>query len=210
MPEARPGEHDWLELAATVLLSMATIVAAWSAYQSTRWSGVQALATTAAAARRIEATQQYAVYSTQLQIDVTAFITFLEHRQMGDDAGAAFLRGRFRNEFTPAFEAWAALVPEGEIPPGTPFDLSAYQPQAKRSAERLNAEADSLSAEAAEANRIGDNFVLVAVVMASVLFCAGVSTKLSGRRSREILLSAGALLFAGGTAFMLSLPQNLG
>jgi hypothetical protein len=208
--DQRIARNDWIELAATVLLSLATIVAAWSAYQSTRWGGVEAQNNTAAAARRIEATQQNAVHATMLQLDVMAWITYLEHRQAGDDTGAAFLRERFRDEFVPAFEAWAASVPEGEIPPGTPFELPQYAPESRRSAERLNAEADSLAAVAREANNIGDNFVLVAVIMASVLFFAGVGTKVSGRGFRLAMLFLGAALFVGGAAFMLSLPQVLG
>ena len=46
--------------------------------------------------------------------------------------------------------------------------------------------------------------------MASVLFFAGVGTKLRGRAVRLIMLTFAALLFLGGLAFMLSLPQNVG
>ena len=210
MAQKHFSRHDWIELAATVLLSLATIVAAWSAYQSTVWSGDQAENTTAAAARRIEATQQNTVFTTQLTIDVIAWITYLEHVQEGDAKGAEFLKDRFRPEFVTAFDAWVALVPEGEIPPGTPFEMAEYQGQAKLAAERLNAEADALSAQATEANQIGDNFVLVAVIMASVLFCAGVGTKIRGRGPRLVMLFLGTILFIGGTSFMLSLPQNIG
>ena len=201
---------DWIELAATVLLSLATVVAAWSAYQSARWSGIQSINATTAAARRIEATQQNAIFTTQLQLDVITWITFLEHRQAGDEKGAAFLQERFREEFKPAFDAWVALVPAGQVPQGTPFQLPSYQPAARLAAERLNADADSLSAAAADANQIGDNFVLVAVVMASVLFRAGVGTKVRARRLRLFMLFVGTALFIGGTSFMLSLPQSFG
>jgi len=210
MTDTKKKKHDWIELAATVLLSAATIVAAWSAYQSTRWNGIQSLNATGAAARRIEATQRNAMYTAQVQVDAVAWISFLEHWQSGDDKGAAFLRERFRKEFVPAFDAWAALVPPGEVPPGTPFELPEYQPQALLDAQRLNAEADALSAEAGKANRIGDDFVLVAVIMASVLFCAGVATKVRGIRLRLGILYVGGLFFLAGTAFMLSLPQSFG
>ena len=39
----RFNRTDWIELAAAILLALATIVAAWSAYQATRWGGVHAL-----------------------------------------------------------------------------------------------------------------------------------------------------------------------
>jgi hypothetical protein len=210
MAHGRPGNHDWIELAATVLLSVATIVAAWSAYQSTCWSGVQALRTTTAAARRIEATQQNAIYTSQVQLDAISWVTLLEQVQAGSEKGADFLRERLRPEFVPAFDAWLAQVPAGEVPPGTPFELPEYRPRALLEAERLNAEADSLAEAATEANQIGDDFVLVAVIMATVLFCSGVGTKVSSTRLRLVILSLGTLLFVGGTVFMLSLPQSFG
>ncbi len=208
--QERFNRTDWIELAATVLLAFATIAAAWSAYQSTSWGGVQANNYSAAAAKRALATQQNSVYGAQVQLDVMAWISYLEHRQAGDESGAAFLKDRFRAEFAPAFDAWMALVPAGEIPPGTPFELPEYEPQAKRLAGELNAEADELAAAAREANQIGDNFVLVAVIMALVLFFAGVGAKLKARGVRLTMLLMAVLLLFGGVSFMLSMPQTFG
>ena len=201
---------DWIELAATILMSLATIAAAWSAYQSTRWGGVQAASYSASGAKRTEATQQNSIAAAQVQIDVMVWITYLEHLQAGDERGTAFLEARFRDEFKPAFEAWMASATPGAVPPGTPFDLPQYQPEAKRLANQLNAEADELAATARRANQLGDNFVLVAVVMASVLFFAGVGTKVKARGTRLFMLVAGFALFVAGVWFMLSMPQNFG
>ena len=201
---------DWIELAATILMSLATIAAAWSAYQSTRWSGVQAASYSASGAKRTEATQQNSIAAAQAQIDVMVWITYLEHVQAGDERGTAFLAARFRDEFKPAFEAWMASATPGTVPPGTPFELPQYQPEARRLADELNAEAEQLAAAAQEANQIGDNFVLVAVIMASVLFFAGVGTKVKERVLRLLMLLAGFALYSGGVWFMLRLPQNFG
>jgi len=46
--------------------------------------------------------------------------------------------------------------------------------------------------------------------MASVLFFAGVGTKVSGRAIRLFMLSVGTAPFLGGVWFMLSMPQNFG
>ena len=208
--QERFNRTDWIELAATILLSLATIAAAWSAYQATRWGGVQANSFSASGAKRTEATQQNSIFAAQAQIDVMAWITYLEHSHQGDEQGAAFLRDRFRTEFQPAFDAWMAQAPPGEYPSGTPFDLPQYQPEARRKADQLNAEAEEFAAAAREANQLGDNFVLVAVVMASVLFFAGVGTKVKSRGIRLFMLVAGFMLFTAGVWFMLSMPQNIG
>jgi len=208
--QERFNRTDWIELAATILLSLATIAAAWSAYQSTRWGGVQANNYNASGAKRTEATQQNSIFAADAQIDVMAWITYLEHRQAGDERGAEFLRDRFREEFKPAFDAWIAQAAPGKYPPGTPFDMPEYKPAAKRLANQLNAEAEELAATARVANQRGDNFVLVAVVMASVLFFAGVGTKVKARGIRVFMLGAGFTLFIAGVWFMLSMPQSIG
>ena len=203
-------QYDWIELTATVLLSLATIVAAWSAYQSTRWNGIQTYRFSLAAAKRVEATQHSAALARQVQLDLTTWLSYLEQRQAGNESGAQFIRDRMRDEFKPAFDAWLALAPDGGIPPDTPLDVPQYQPKSKASLERLNSEADTLAVAATEANQIGDNYVLVAVIMASVLFFAGVGTKVWGQSARLVLLSIGIALYLGGTWFMLTLPVSFG
>ena len=213
--QERFNRTDWIELAAAVLLAMATIIAAWSAYQSTRWGGEQAAAASGAAAKRTEAAQQTTLFGAQTQIDVQLWILWLQQEQgyrAGDipATGPAFVQERYRAEFRPAFDAWLAQVPEDEIPPGTPFDMAEWQSAARTAAAEFNAEAEALGGKAAEANQTGDNFVLTAVLMASVLFFAGVGTKLKGRGVRLMMLLIAVLLFLGGLGFMLSLPQNVG
>ena len=78
---------------------------------------------------------------------------------------------------------------------GTPFDLESYAPVSEQNAQELNAKADELGAEAREANQRSDNFVLVAVIMASVLFFAGVGTKFKGRGIRLVMLAMAFVLF---------------
>jgi hypothetical protein len=201
---------DRIELGAAVLLALATVLAAWAAYQSTRWSGVQADSYSRAATTRAEATQATNVYSAQVNIDVEVFLAWLELQAAGDTAGADSVRERFRDEFTPAFETWMARAEPGAIPPDTPFSEDAYEPAAEAQAKELNAQADALPDQARVANQTSDNFVLMAVIMASVLFFAGVGTKFKGRRVRQSMLGMAIVLFVGGALFTISLPQNVG
>jgi hypothetical protein len=206
----RFNRTDWIELAAAVILALATIVAAWSAYQATRWGGEQATASRSALTAKTDAAQQTTIFGASAQIDVQLWTLWLQQEADEHEAGSAFVAERFRDDFKPAFTMWLGQAPEGEVPSGTPFDLDEYAPAARDEAERLNAEADVFADISAEANQTGDNFVLTAVLMASVLFFAGVGTKLKGRVVRLMMLVFAALLFLGGFAFMLSLPQNVG
>jgi hypothetical protein len=224
----RFNRTDWIELAAAILLALATIVAAWSAYQATRWGGVQANAFSAASAARTEAAQATSIGGSLVQIDVQLWSLWLsvlnqDYQALDDptlaDAEAlmispsvTFVSDRFRDEFAPAHSAWLAQepVPGRVLPLGTPFDMDDYVVADLVRADELNAAADAAAAEARDANQTGDNFVLVAVVMASVLFFAGVGTKFKGRGVRLMMLLLGAIAFLGGLTFMLSMPQNVG
>ena len=208
--QERFNRTDWIELAAAVILALATIVAAWSAYQATRWGGEQAKASRSALEARADASQLTTIFTAEIQVDVQLWTLWLQQTADENEPGTAFVAERFRDEFKPAFEAWLALVPEGEAPPGTPFDLPEYAPESRDQAEARLADSEAFANESAEANQTGDNFVLTAVVMASVLFFAGVGTKLKGRAVRLMMLIFASLLFLGGLGFMLSLPQNVG
>jgi protein-S-isoprenylcysteine O-methyltransferase Ste14 len=209
----RFDRSDWIELFAAVLLALATVVAAWSAYQATRWGGVQTVDFSNAAALRAEANETMTVAEAGLEIDVEMFSTWLVLAAEGNERGAAAIRDRLREEFRPAFDAWLGDAAIDEIPAGRPFDLPLYDQLAgaeARAANELFREADAAAADARAANQTGDDFVLVAVVMATVLFFTGVSTKLRGRWVRIVMLLLASALFLVGVGAMLSLPQNVG
>jgi len=206
----RFDKSDWIELLSALLLALATVSAAWCAYQSTRWSGVQANAYASAGAARQESVRASNRANAQIVIDVQVFQSWIVARRDGDTELADFWRERFRTEFLPAFEAWVASVPAGEIPPESPFSRPEYQPAEQIRAAELEAAAEAASAEARDANQTGDNFVLLAVIFASVLFFAGVGTKFKGYRVRVAMVSFAFVMFVVGIASVFILPQNVG
>ncbi len=72
-----------LELAATVLLALATVATAWSAYQAREWTGEQAQGTAHATAARIAVNRAAALANRQVQIDVATFIQWVDARAEG-------------------------------------------------------------------------------------------------------------------------------
>jgi len=208
--QERFNKTDWIELVAAFVLAAATILAAWSAYQSTRWSGNQANSAAEAGALRTEAARASSFYGAQVGIDVQLWTLWLEQASIENQSGMDYVAARYRDEFKPAFDAWLALAPPGGQSPGTPFDMEEWQPEQAATADRLIEEADAAGASARESNQIGDNFVLMAVIMASVMFFAGVGTKFKGRGVRLMMISVALVLFIGGLIVILSLPQDVG
>ncbi|MEK8228674.1 hypothetical protein NKG05_25750 [Oerskovia sp. M15] len=115
--------HRHLELVAAVLLSIATVMTAWSAFQSARWGGEMATSYSAAGAARTESNRASTLAGQQTIIDVQLFTDWLSALDEEQGPGAApgyvpdpetysgFLYARFREEFKPAVEAWVAQDP---------------------------------------------------------------------------------------------------
>jgi hypothetical protein len=199
-----------VELIAAVMLSIATVVTAWSAYQATRWSGEQAASYVTASARRTESVRASNRANAQILIDVDVYLDWLDAARTDDPELAADLESRMREEFKPAFEAWRASVPGEEIPEGTPFTRPEYVLAEQEKAARLEAEASVEFNNGQEANQVSDNFVLAAVMLASVLFFAGLAGTFDSLRAQLFLLVLGGLMLLVGSIVVLSLPQDVG
>jgi hypothetical protein len=199
-----------VELIAAIMLSIATVVTAWSAYQATRWSGDQAENYTSASATRTESVRASTEANRQVLIDVATFLNWLDAEQSGDHALANDIHVRMRREFLPAFDAWLATAPAASIPDGTPFELPEYRLAAEERAKRLEAKAAALFEDGNESNDVGDDFVLAAVLFASVLFFSGLAGTFDSLRAQVFLLILGAVMLGVGTIIVITLPQNVG
>ncbi len=207
---ATVGRDRRVELIAAIMLSAATVVTAWSAYQATRWSGDQAENYTEASATRTESVRSSTEANRQVLIDVDTFLSWLDARQTGDLALADDIHARMREEFLPAFDAWLASAPDEEIPDGTPFERPEYVNAAEERAKGLEGKASALFQDGNDSNQVSDDFVLAAVLLASVLFFAGLAGTFDSVRAQVLLLILGAVMFVVGTVIVISLPQNVG
>ncbi len=175
------GDHAErrLELVSTVLLALATVATAWSAYQARQWTGVQSQSYSKATTNRIAENRYSALANRQVQIDVATFIQWVDAHEHHDTALADFYRERFRDEFQPAFAAWLATRPFADArAPKTPFAMPQYRLQDSARADSLELTAAGFSERAGIANQHADNYTLAVVLFASSLFFAGISTKL--------------------------------
>ncbi len=82
-------KRDALELVAAILLAIASVVAAWSAYQNARWGGEQAKATAQSAALRTSGAQATSIAAAQMELDAQLFVAWLDHASADDRAAPA-------------------------------------------------------------------------------------------------------------------------
>ena len=123
---------------------------------------------------------------------------------------SGFLYERIREDFQVVLAEWVATEPIGNVDaPATPFEMDSYVMPGAIEAEVQRALADERAVEARTANQNGDNYVLTTVLFASVIFFAGVSTKLASKRNRVILLGVGVAILIAATVTVLTFPIEI-
>lgn len=217
-----PGWYRHLDLMATVLLALATVLTAWSAFQSSQWSGVQAAAYSAASRERAESNRAQTLAGQQTIIDVMLFTDWLAALHEEGDASvvpdpyvpdpalySGFLFERFRPEFQPAVTAWLATDPlvDPGAPP-TPFAMDEYVLASGTEAAKLAKASERSAAVARVAIERKDNYVLATVLCASVLFFSGIGSKLGSPRRRTTMIAIGAVVLLATIGVVLTFPTQ--
>ena len=219
------GASDRIELIATIVMSAAAILTAWAAFQSAKWSGVQAVEFSSANAARVESTRFDTRAGQLAAVDVDVFISWLEAvnddlnsgvEVIGSDGSFVRMEGtlsdffyqRMRDEFRPALESWLESKPlSNPDAPKTPFVTEGYQLADARAADAKLEEAGEHTQQALQANQNSDNHVLTAVALALAIFFGGISSKLEARQNRWIAISLAAAIFLGAAITLAILPK---
>lgn len=210
VPTAPAKRHNWLEIVATLLLSVAAVATAWAGYQATRWNGEQARAASRTTALRMDATRAQGLAESETQVDVATFIQWVDATARDEDELAAFYVERFRPEFKDAFEEWIALEPMATPgAPRSPFAMDDYRTEATAQTAAIDLEAEASSAKVSTDIQRASNYVLTVVLMSVALFFAGISTKLTAPRLRMITLGVGCIVFLGAAIWMATFPISI-
>src|SRR3954452_5548033 len=171
------GRERILELAAALLMALATVGIAWSGYQAARWSGLQSREFASATSARATENRLSTLAGQERLQDLLNFNRWLELTTTPtaeNQATAALYLRRFRPEFLPAFNAWVAQDPlHNPNAVASPLLMPQYQLADFQKADQLEKQA----AEPFEAGKVAtehaDHYILVTVFLAAVLFFAG-------------------------------------
>jgi hypothetical protein len=206
----RPEQHqtDWREFVAVVLLAVTTILTAWSGFQSSKWGGAMSISFSQASSARIEAARQEGVANRKLTIQVALYTSWVQAASAKDQHLMDFLSARFPEPLHTAFNAWVATDPNtNPDAPTSPFVMTEYQIPELAASKVSDARADGKFALALEYNQRGDNYTLLTVAFASVLFFAAISGRPKSHTSRWALLGVGLVIFVTGVVLLLSFPK---
>lgn len=198
-----------LDTISTLLLSVAALATSWAGYQATLWGGEQTRHIASATVARARASRAVVRTGQFVMLDVGQFNYWLEEKAHRDSKLTAFIERRFRPEFKAAFDEWIKGNPlESPESAPSPFSLSQYHVSSADSADHYDTLADSEAALAARANRAGDDYVLNAVILATVMFFAAAAQNDIRTSLRWLLVGFASLACVVGIARFFILPRG--
>jgi hypothetical protein len=200
-PEKRlPGQIR--ETVVLIVLSVTAVLTAWCGFESSKWSGEMSIAFSQASSARIDAARQDGIANAARQADLTIWGVYVQARAQGDRALATYVQRRFTDHFQVAYRAWIAA---GE-PTNGPFQMKEYVPPGTTEAAAADQRADTRFADALKFNQRGDNYTILTVLFALVLFFAAASTRLGRSRSQWILLGVGIAFLITASVILATFP----
>ena len=191
-----------------ILLSVTTILTAWSGFQSSKWGGVMSISFSQASAARIEAVGLEGDANRKIGVQVSLYTQWLQASASKNTQVADYLAARFPEPLKTAFAAWLQTNPAtNTVAPSSPFVMPEYVVPEQTAAKAADHRADQLFSQALDDNQRGDNYTILTVAFASVLFFAAISGRMKSRRNQWVLLGVGLALFTFAGALLLSFPK---
>lgn len=196
-----------LEIVSAILLGLATVATAWCGYQTSKWNGQQAQDYIEATTLRIQATEATNNANRAATIQVSLFLQYAQAFSTQNQALTDFLYQRFPPNLKLAMDAWLATKPlQNPDAPSSPFVMPEYILPDQVEATRLSAQADERLQEANAASGVADQYTLLTVMFASVLFVAGIATRFKWHVVDVSVTVIATLLFLVSLWFVLRLP----
>jgi len=205
-----PGKEpkDWRELVTVVLLSVTAVLTAWTGFEASKWGGAMSISFSQASSARIQASRLDAAADRMQTIQVQLFTQWLQAYQSGDTQLTTFLSDRFPEPLHTAFPLWLDSQPlKNPDAAATPFDLPEYAIPEAAAAKAADARADSKFLDALVYNQRGDNYTVLTIGFAAVLFFAAMSGRLKHPRAQWVLLGFGIAGFVVCAGLLLSFPK---
>ena len=115
---------------------------------------------------------------------------------------------RFPEPLATAHREWLAERPlQNPAAPQTPFAMPSYKLPERAQATAADQRADVRFHQTLTDSQRGDDYTLLTVLFATVLFFAAMSQRLPSARSQWALLAMAIVPFLGGVAFLATLPK---
>jgi hypothetical protein len=199
-PRRHPSQAH--ELVAVILLSLVAVLTAWCGFQASKWGGDSSVAFNEASDARIDASNFESRARDARALDLAVYAQWVVAEAHGDQGLADYIEARFTPHFDAAFTAWQA---DGRVENG-PFAREEYVPPGTKDAAAALADSDADFQTALDFNEKGDNYSLITVLFALVLFLSAIAQRGISVLASRIVLGLAAVLALGGVVLLFTFP----
>lgn len=226
-PDSR---YTKVEFIATIILAIAAVLTAWTALQSAKWSGDQATNFSQAGANRTESARFDNRATSMILLDEQTFMQWGQAIQSEiqvsrtdgivrtdptvydplNPSASGYFFTLFRDDFRPRVVRWmeggGPLNPAGSSPfvPLEEYIEESVPPAAE--SVRLAIVADEKAALATQNNQTSDEYVVTVVILAAVMFFAGVSSKMKSRLNLNLMVGLSSVMLVWAVVRLATLP----
>ena len=202
------GRDRSITIAGAVLLSVVTLLAAWSGYAAAKWSTDSRVSLAEATTLRVRANRADSEAAALRNFDSSTFEAWFAAYVAGNRRGMEIAERRFRPEFGVAFDAWRATNPETNPsdPPG-PTYVPEYKQPGLATRRALDVQAGDAFREGESSGATADKYVRLTVLLASILFLVGISTQFPLMGVRYGLIGLATVLLLVSLVQIATLPK---
>ena len=196
-----------MELVTVLVLAVTTILTAWSAFQASKWGGAMSIAFSEASSIRIEAARSDATANARQSNHIGLWTEWVAAEGAGEVQLGEFLVERFPEPLSSAHRDWLAAGGASEGAPDSPFAMASYVLPERLAAAAADERASGRFEAALVNNQRSDNYTVLTVLFAAVLFFMAMAGRVRGRRSQWVLLGTGLVLAAVGVTLLTTFPK---
>lgn len=208
----RDSDHqsrfETIEIIEAVILALVAVATAWSGYQAAKWAGNRAEQYARASRLRVTAEGLATLAGQERIYDSDTFNTWLAAKLGDKEKEAEFLERRFRDEYRTAFTAWMKTDPFNNVqaPPG-PLFMPEYHDAKHEQFLALSKRAAEIADQGTKSGEIGDQYVRITVLLATVLLITAIGQRFRVRAARIVFMILACLLLCLPLWQLLMLPR---
>ena len=196
-----------LEMVAVIVLSITSVLTAWSAFESSKWGGAMSIAFSEASSARIEAGRLDGAANVRVSNQLGLWTQWASATTGGNTQLASFLADRFPEPLASAHRDWLAAGGTQQATYASPFDMPSYVLPEREQAKAADARAADRFSTALENNQRGDNYTILTVLFATVLFFTALSGRVTALAAQQLLLGVALVFAVVGVVFLAIFPK---
>ncbi len=207
-PPAHHSRHDRLiSIAEAVLLSIVTLMAAWSGYSAAKWGSDASLLLARSSSAQNEANLDRIQASQIRTLDSVSFNGLFAAYETHNPKLFELMLRRMRPGYLVAVNAWIATHPlKNPKAPPDPSYMPQYKIPQQTQARVLGAQSQADFDEGQSASGTADKYVRLTVFLAAVLFLVGIASHFAARAARYGLIGIASVLLIVSAVQLLGLP----